>query len=223
MNRWISILAVGVVAVAAVFLTKWGPPVEGVERLREILLSFGPWAVVISASLMVVQAVVAPLPANVITITNGLVFGPVWGGLLSWTTILLGATLCFSLSKGLGRPFASRIVGRSLQTAERFFDRYGLHAIFVVRITPFVPFDAVSYGAGLVGVPYFKFLLATAVGIIPSVIIYSYLGTFFASAFWWIVLGAAALSLASMWAAMRYLRRNRAAQAPIAVRPATGD
>src|SRR5262245_57975061 len=114
--------------IAVVLMMIWGPRFQGVEHLRETLLSYGPWAVVVSAGLMILQAVIAPLPANVITMTNGLVFGPFWGGLLSWATIVIGATLCFGLSRKLGKPFALRFVGRSLEGLEKFVDRYGLRA-----------------------------------------------------------------------------------------------
>jgi uncharacterized membrane protein YdjX (TVP38/TMEM64 family) len=175
--------------------------------MREVLRSYGPWAVAVSAGLMIAQAVIAPLPANVITITNGLVFGPLWGGLLSWTTMLIASSVCFVLSKILGKPFASRVVGKSLEKAEGFFNEYGLQAVFLVRIMPFVPFDAVSFGAGLVGVPYLKFIFATAVGIIPSVLIYSYIGSRVAAAYWWILIGVLSISLLVLILASRILKK----------------
>ncbi len=50
-----------------------------VSGLRDYILSFGLWAPVISALLMVLQALVAPLPAFVLTFANGLAFGTFWG------------------------------------------------------------------------------------------------------------------------------------------------
>src|SRR5262249_45524919 len=148
-------------------LVKFAPATNGIEHFRQQLLGYGPWAVLISAGLMILQSTIAPLPGNVVAITNGLVFGPFWGALLSCTTTLIGASLCFALSRRLGKPFARRIVGPSLDRVETFFNKYGLHTMFTIRIVPFMPFDAISYVAGLVGVPYWTFLLATAIGIIP--------------------------------------------------------
>jgi uncharacterized membrane protein YdjX (TVP38/TMEM64 family) len=156
---------------------------------------------------MISQAIIAPLPANVVTITNGLVFGPLWGGLLSWSTTLLASALCFGLSRSLGKPLARRIAGPSMEKAEAFFSRYGLHAIFLVRIMPFVPFDGVSYAAGLVGVPFSRFLLATAIGSIPSIIVYSYVGSVFAASYAWILMIALSLSLIMLWVIPRMMRK----------------
>jgi uncharacterized membrane protein YdjX (TVP38/TMEM64 family) len=178
-----------------------------VENLRATLSEYGPWAIAISAGLTIAQAIIAPLPANVITMTNALVFGPLWGSLLSWFSTVLGSSLCFLLSRKFGKPFAERIIGASLQKAERFFKEYGFHAVFLVRILPFVPFDAVSYGAPLVGIPYSRFLVATCIGIIPSILVYSYLGTMIAGIFWWVLMGVLTVSLVGIIAATRLWRK----------------
>jgi uncharacterized membrane protein YdjX (TVP38/TMEM64 family) len=147
MNRWISVTAGIIIAGALAILLIVGPKTGSVENLRSMLLSYGPWAIAISIGLMVGQAIVAPLPMNVITITNALVFGPLWGGLLSWFSTVFGACVCFLLSKTFGKPFAEKIVGNSIHHAESFFQKYGLQAMFLARMMPFVPFDVISYGA----------------------------------------------------------------------------
>ena len=208
MNRWISITAAIIIGTALTVLLLIGPEAGTVENLRRILLAYGPWAVGISIGLMVSQAIIAPLPGNVVTITNALVFGPVWGSLLSWFSTLLGASLCFLLSKTFGKPFAHKVVGSSIEKAELFFRKYGLHAMFLVRMMPFVPFDAISYGAPLVGVPFSRFILATAIGIVPSIIVYSYLGPLIAGIYWWVLLGLLTASLVGLVAAVRILRKT---------------
>lgn len=157
---------------------------------------------------MIAQAIIAPIPGNVITITNGLVFGPFLGSLLSWISILIGSSVCFLISKTLGKPFATRIAGNGLERAERFFKRYGLHAVFVVRIMPLVPFDGVSYAAGLVGVPFSKFIAATALGIIPSVIVYSYIGSIAVAAYSWILVSLLGLALVALVIVPRFMARR---------------
>ena len=212
MNRWVSITAAILIATALAVLLVIGPKAASVEHLRSIMVAYGPWAVGISISLMVAQAIIAPLPMNVVTITNALVFGPLLGSLLSWFSAILGASLCFLISKTFGRPFAQKIVGRSMEKAEVFFQTYGLHAMFLVRIMPLIPFDAVSYGAPLVGVPFTRFLLATAVGIIPSMLIYSYLGTLIAGIYFWVLVALLCSALVGILAAAQIIRKAAKAQ-----------
>lgn len=148
-----------------------------VGALRAYVLGFGAWAPLVSAALMILQAVVAPLPASPVTYANGLVFGTWWGGLLSWASALVGAAICFWLSRGFGRPVAERLVTqRAVEWSDAFFARFGAHAVLIGRLLPVVSFDVVSYGAGLTGMSFTAFILATAIGMIPGTLLYSYLG-----------------------------------------------
>lgn len=164
---------------------------EAILAFKDYLLGFGYWAPAVSAVLMVFQAVVAPLPAFVLTFTNGLMFGWVWGTLLSWASAMMGAALCFWIARSLGRPVVERLVGgsKALEVSDMFFSRYGSRAILVSRLLPFISFDIISYGAGLTPVSFWKFLLATGIGQLPATLIYSYLGqnlTGSAQALFWV-------------------------------------
>ena len=72
-----------------------------------------------------------------------------------------------------------------------------------------MPFDAISYVAGLIGVPYPTFLLATAIGIIPSIIVYSYLGSIVISAYWYVAIAILTLVLAAAVIGVIALRKTR--------------
>ena len=58
-----------------------------IAGLRDYILSFGLWAPIASCFLMVLQALVAPVPSFLITFANGLAFGVFWGWLLSRETV----------------------------------------------------------------------------------------------------------------------------------------
>jgi uncharacterized membrane protein YdjX (TVP38/TMEM64 family) len=151
---------------------------SAIQAFRDYLLSFGSWAALVSAVIMVFQSVAAPLPAFVVTFANGLLFGWAWGALLSWSSAMLGAVLCFWIARTLGRPVVEKLVGSSqaLETWDIFFTRYGNHAILVSRLLPFVSFDVVSYGAGLTPITLWNFFWATGIGQLPATLLYSYLG-----------------------------------------------
>ncbi|MFQ5912946.1 MAG: TVP38/TMEM64 family protein [Nitrospinota bacterium] len=166
-----------------------------VPALKAYVLSFGVWAPVASGLLMVLQAIIAPLPAFLITMANGMLFGAWWGGLLSWTSALASALLCFLIADALGRPVVERLVGRrGLRLADNFFQNYGTFAVLVARLIPIVPFDPISYGAGLTRMPVRRFALATGIGIIPATMVYSWLGENLGAADLWLW-GAVALSV----------------------------
>jgi uncharacterized membrane protein YdjX (TVP38/TMEM64 family) len=144
---------------------------------KDYLLSFGPLAAVVSALLMVFQSIVAPLPAFVITFANGLLFGWVFGAVLSWSSAMLGAILCFYVAKFLGRPVVEKMVTKkALGWWDQFFAKYGKHAVFIARLLPIVSFDLVSYAAGVTSISFWQFFWATGLGQLPATILYSYLG-----------------------------------------------
>ncbi|MBE0476057.1 MAG: TVP38/TMEM64 family protein [Coriobacteriia bacterium] len=149
-----------------------------VEVVRDYLLGFGLWAPVVSSALMILQSLVAPLPAFVVTFSNGLLFGWAWGALLSWSSAMAGAALCFWLGRTLGRPAVERLVGGSaaLEVSDLFFERYGDKAVLIARLLPFVSFDIISYGSGLTPIGFRRFFVATGIGQLPATLVYSYLG-----------------------------------------------
>ena len=147
------------------------------DRVAEYIRSFGGWAMAFSFALMVFSSVLAPLPAFMITLSNAVIFGWWQGAILSWSSAMVGAALCFFLARGLGRDVVEKIAGRgALAGVERYFEKYGTKTILVCRLLPFVSFDAVSYFAGLTPMKFIPFFLATGLGQIPATIVYSYVG-----------------------------------------------
>lgn len=139
--------------------------------------SFGAGAVAVSFLLMILQAIVAPIPAFFITLANAAIWGWWQGALLSWTSSMVGASLCFFIARILGRDVVVRLNSHAaVQQMEHFFDRYGANAIVIARLLPFVPFDPVSYFAGLTSVKFWKFFVATGLGQLPATVVYSYAG-----------------------------------------------
>jgi uncharacterized membrane protein YdjX (TVP38/TMEM64 family) len=166
-------------------------------RLKYYLLSFGPWAAVISFLLMMFHMVLAPFPSVVITLTNGYLFGVFWGTLLSWSSSMAGAVLCFYIARLAGRPAVERFIGnKAINAAENFFKRYGNNSVLIARLIPAVSFDAVSYVAGITSISLWGFFWASAIGELPATIVYSWLGqdmSTTAKFIFWAFVGVAAL------------------------------
>jgi uncharacterized membrane protein YdjX (TVP38/TMEM64 family) len=138
--------------------------------VREYLRSFGVWAPLVSAALIQVQAVIAPLPSFPLMYVNGLLFGTWWGGLLSWVSILLSAVLCFGLGRLFGRPVVERVVSPgALARADAHLARYGASAVFIGRLIPLTAFDLLSYAAGLTRMRLGPFCVATGLGMAPAI------------------------------------------------------
>ena len=150
---------------------------QNVETLRDYIAGYGALAPLVSALLMVLQSVIAPMPAFLITFANGLLFGVWWGAALSWSSAMLGAALCFFLARALGRPVGVNLLSASaMNTSDRIFQRYGQHTVLIARLVPVISFDVISYGSGLTSMRFVWFAVATGIGQLPATLLYSYLG-----------------------------------------------
>jgi uncharacterized membrane protein YdjX (TVP38/TMEM64 family) len=182
-----------------------------VEGVKSYILGFGAWAPLVSFALMVLQSIIAPLPAFLITFANAALFGFFWGALLSWSSAMAGATLCFWLARSLGREGVERFISiKLLEETDTFFAKYGTHTILITRLLPFVSFDAVSYAAGLTSMRLLPFLLATGLGQLPATLIYSYAGETMTGSIGYFVSGLLILfALSVAWMLFRRLREER--------------
>ena len=173
-----------------------------IEGFKSYLLSFGAWAPVIAGLVMILQAVVAPLPAFVPALANGLLFGAFWGTLLTWSTAIIGALICFYMARSLGRPVVERLVSRrAMDSVDRFFKQYGNNSILIARLIPLLSFSAISYTAGVTSISLRGYFWATAIGILPGTIVFCVLGqnmTDMVKFIWYAVVGIAALIVLGM-------------------------
>lgn len=148
-----------------------------VAAAREYILSFGIWAPIVSFFLMIFQSVVAPLPAFVLTFANAGIFGWVKGAMLSWTSAMAGAAVCYGIARLYGRGVVEKMTTRkALKEVDIFFERYGKWAVLIARLLPFISFDIVSYAAGLTALGFWEFFWATGLGQLPATLVYSYVG-----------------------------------------------
>ncbi len=148
------------------------------EDVVVMIKGWGIFAPVISMSLMVLQAFIAPIPSFLITGANGIIFGFYWGVAISWAGAMLGAAGTFYLARLLGADFVKKFEKSSdlMKKVDEISRKHGAKVIFIGRLLPFVSFDFLSYAAGLSTLKPIPFLLATALGMIPGTIAYVLLG-----------------------------------------------
>ena len=150
---------------------------DSIAGVAAYVRGFGLWAPVISLLLMLLQAVIAPLPGSIVAAANGVIFGVWWGTLLSWVGGLLGATADFWLARLLGQRVVERWFSRArLERIEAIGESQGFWLVLLARLTPLVSFDLISYLAGLSAISFGRFMLATAIGMLPGTFAWTALG-----------------------------------------------
>jgi uncharacterized membrane protein YdjX (TVP38/TMEM64 family) len=181
-KKLLMIVGLAVILVAAVFLVRE----LGVEfknltpsKIREYLLSFGmvKGALVYLAIYTFSIRPFVPIPPTLYTFAGGFTFGPIWGTVLTVTGATLNASLCFLIARALGKDFVEKISkGKFGKLNERLRDS-GFKTLLLIRTSPVgPPFDLVSYASGVLRIPFWSHFVATMVGVIPAVAVYSYFG-----------------------------------------------
>ncbi len=125
-----------------------------------------------------VVVTVAFLPASVVTLGAGFVFGVVKGSILVFIAAMLGATAAFLIGRFAARAQVAKLVeGKNFFKAlDNAIAEEGLRLIFLIRLSPAFPFNVLNYALGLTKVSLRDYVLGTT-GIIPGTIMYVYLGS----------------------------------------------
>jgi uncharacterized membrane protein YdjX (TVP38/TMEM64 family) len=124
-----------------------------------------------------VFAVVALVPASVPIVAAGLIFG-FWVYPLALVAATLGAAGAFLIARYVARDKVRGLVGALPKTRAvyRAVGEGGWKMVWLLRLVPLMPFTLLNYVLGVTEVGFRTYLTATAVGIIPSVAFYLYLG-----------------------------------------------
>jgi len=174
-------LVLGVLAVGSLLWWLWPPELSlgGDNTMEDVVAhirAWGPWAALGSIVLMVVHSFL-PFPSELITLANGMVFGPWWGSVITWVGAMLGAISTFGLVRLLGRPFVYRML--SEQQVKRLSDwssRQGGVALLTGRLIPVIAFNLLNYAAALTSISWWTFIWATGLGILPLTILLNVFG-----------------------------------------------
>ena len=172
--------------------------------IARFVRGWGAWGAAASVTLMMLHSFL-PLPAEIIPIANGVLFGPWLGIVLTWLGAMLGAVLSFALARWLGRPFVRLVVSDARWAQiEHLSPRPG--TLLFVRLVPVISFNLVNYAAGLMGVRWWPFLWTTALGILPLTVAMVLAGGEILRAPLWAWI-AAALALVALWLLLRRWQR----------------
>lgn len=174
-RRWLAGLALllGVIVVAMLGGREAG---GAVARLVAGVGEAGTWA---PAAFVVVYAVatVALIPGSILTLVGGALFGIAAGTAYVMVGATLGASAAFLIARYVARTSVERRVSRDPRFAaiDRAVGEDGRRIVFLLRLSPVVPFNLLNYALGLTRVRYLDFLVAS-LGMLPGTLLYTYSG-----------------------------------------------
>ncbi len=136
---------------------------------------WGPYAWVIYIIILII-AVMSPLPDSLVIIAGGFLFGSLIGTILTIIGQSLGAIIDFLLARTLGRNFVLKKFPKSVHLIDQYAQSLGWQTVFVMRLFPTLSFDMLSYIAGVSNLSLRSYSIATITGLIPLAIMTTILG-----------------------------------------------
>ena len=171
--RWILLG----VALAALLVAGRALIFEGFAAFRAWISSLGPVGLVLYAVAYVLGTVLM-LPVWLMTIGAGFLFGWIPAALVVFTGATVGASLAFLIARHLARERVARAAARDprFTALDHAIADKGWRIVFLLRMSAVVPFVVSNYVYGLTAIRFWQYAVASAIGMIPLILLYTGLG-----------------------------------------------
>ena len=141
-----------------------------VQRMAEVLQSYGPWAMVISFVLDVLINALGFLPSIFFSTANGLLFGVVPGIIISWLAETVGVVLSFMIMRYILRDTTHKVIEKSefLLKVDDFSGKNGLVMMLFARSIPYFPSGIITALGAISQISLRDYIIANLIGKFPS-------------------------------------------------------
>ncbi|MDH3520747.1 MAG: TVP38/TMEM64 family protein [Myxococcales bacterium] len=172
--RW-SRVALGLAALVALVLLGRSAG-DALPALTARVEAFGIWGPALFM-LAYAAAVVAFVPASLLTLAAGAIFGISAGTAYVFVAATLGSAAAFLVSRYLARAaIEQKLAGNEkFASIDRAVGEQGRKIVFLLRLSPLFPFNLLNYALGLTRVRFVDYLVAS-LGMLPGTLLYVYSG-----------------------------------------------
>ncbi len=171
----VVLVALAILIAAVLLLFPVRQYIVDLLQWTENLGSTGPVVVVV----IYVLATALFMPGSVITLGAAFIFGLFKSVIIVSIGSTLGACLAFLIGRTIGRDWvASKVRGSEKFSAiDDAVGKEGFKIVFLLRLSPIFPFNLLNYALGLTDVPFWRYAIASWIGMIPGTIMYCYIGS----------------------------------------------
>jgi len=149
------------------------------EFLKTLLLSIQYCQQGIIAYILLYNiATVLLIPAVILTLGGGAIYGVFWGSIYVFMASTLGATLAFLLGRYVSRDWVIRKLSKypKFRALDQAVVKSGFKIVLLTRLSPIFPFNLLNYAFGVMQVSLQDYVLGS-VGMIPGIVGYTYIGS----------------------------------------------
>lgn len=167
-----------VIALLFIILIYLYVPFQNPDDVKSFIRSFGAAAPIAFIIICILKPVIFFLPSLGLTIVAGTLFGP-WYGAIYVAIGGAGSTVVgFYMTRWFGRKWIEQFLkGRErMLKVDENMEKAGFKTTLMFRLFS-LPWDMVSYSAGLSRVKFMDFYIASLIALVPTSFIYTYFGS----------------------------------------------
>ena len=147
------------------------------QRTRAWVAQFGWFGPLIIILTMILQMFLIVIPTPLLMVVTVLAYGLWIGAIILFLAIFLASSFGYFIGRYFGPVIVEKLIGyKTERKISDFIEEYGFWTVIVIRLSPFLSNDAISFVGGVLKMGYWKFIGATMIGISPLIIFIAYLG-----------------------------------------------
>jgi uncharacterized membrane protein YdjX (TVP38/TMEM64 family) len=173
-----QLAALGLFMVAVLLIARQFPVLEWVETFRLWAAQFGVLGIFMYGTVFGLMTILM-LPCLPLTILAGFTFG-MGGGLMAvYTGITISAAFGFLFARYVARGAVAQQIERQprFKAIDGAIAKEGWKIVGLLRMCP-VPLGLTNYLYGLTAIPFWRYMAASLVGLLPPNLLLVYLGAF---------------------------------------------
>jgi uncharacterized membrane protein YdjX (TVP38/TMEM64 family) len=174
----LKLVVLAVVVIGLLVAVKFLPVEQWLKSFNDWVSHMGVAGIFIFIAVYA-AATILLAPGLILTIGAGFAFG-LWKGFLAVSAgATLGAALAFLVARFVARDKMEAMAkgNDKFRKIDNAIGKQGAKLIFLLRLSPVIPFNLSNYLYGLTSVKFWPYVLASWIGMMPGTLLYVYLGT----------------------------------------------
>src|SRR5438876_9708667 len=171
------LVAVIAILIALFLAMRFLPVQEWLRRFNSWVAEMGTTGILIFIGVYALATVLLA-PGSILTIGAGFAFGLSKGFLAVSAGATLGAAAAFLVARFIAREKVEATAkgNEKFREIDKAIGKQGAKLIFLLRLSPLIPFNLSNYFYGLTGVKFWPYVLASWIGMMPGTLLYVYIG-----------------------------------------------
>jgi uncharacterized membrane protein YdjX (TVP38/TMEM64 family) len=177
MRKYTKLIVFAFALIVVLVGVSFFPARDWIQAFTNWIEHLGPAGVAVFIGAYAIATVLF-FPGWIFTVAAGLLFGVIGGTAVALCGATLGAALAFLVARYLVRDTVRNFSESNprLRAIDQAIGRNGWKIVGLLRLNPLIPFNLSNYFYGITAIPFWPYILVSAIGMLPGTLLYAYFG-----------------------------------------------